>query len=121
MSGKQKRKKLIYGWGLQRIQGSGSIQYTQSAAKRISSFITICMYFKQAGIQQEIDEFVDSLIDNTETIPQIVQNAFIPVRNGLISLININARMNADEIKNPKELEKRLKQELVKRFKAIQE
>ena len=107
--------------GIAKNPGSGSIQYTQSAAKRISSFITICMYFKQAGIQQEIDEFVDSLIDNTETIPQIVQNSFIPVRNGLISLININARTNADEIKNPKELEKRLKQELVKRFKAMQE
>ncbi len=107
--------------GIAKNPGSGSIQYTQSAAKRISSFITICMYFKQVETRQVTGNFVDSLINDAETTPQIVQNAVIPVRKGLTSLININARMNADEIKNPKELEKRLKQEFVKRFKAIQE
>ena len=79
------------------------------------------MYFNQVGTQQGTDNFVDSLINDTKTTPQIVKNAVIPVRKGLISLININARMNAEEIKDPKELEKRLKQEFAKRFKAIQE
>ena len=107
--------------GIAKNPGSRSIQYTQSAAKRISSFITICLYFRQVGTQQDVSKFVDSLIDDTETTPQIVQNAITPVRKGLISLININARMNSNEIKDPRELVKQLKQEFAKRFRAIQE
>ena len=105
--------------GIANNPGSGSIQHSQAAANRISSFMTICMYFKQIDTQQEINEFVDSLIDEREGIPRIVQNAFKTIRNGLESLIR--AKANFDVTEEPKKLEKQVKQELVKRLKAIQE
>ena len=52
--------------GIANNPGSGSIQHSQAAANRISSFMTICMYFKQIDIQEKINEFVDSLIDERE-------------------------------------------------------
>ena len=105
--------------GIANNPGSGSIQHSQAAANRISSLMTICMYFKQIDTQQETNEFVDSLIDGRDGIPSIVQNAFKTIRNGLESLIR--AKANFDVIEEPKKLEKQVKQELIKRLKAIQE
>ena len=105
--------------GIANNPGSGSIQHSQAAANRISSLMTICMYFKQIDTQQEINEFVDSLIDERDGIPSIVQNAFKTIRNGLESLIR--AKANFDVTEEPKKLEKQVKQELIKRLKAIQE
>ena len=105
--------------GIANNPGSGSIQHSQAAANRISSFMTICMYFKQIDTQQKINEFVDGLIDEREGIPRIVQNAFKTIRNGLESLIR--AKANFDVTEEPEKLEKQVKQELVKRIRAIQE
>ena len=105
--------------GIANNPGSGSIQHSQAAANRISSFMTICMYFKQIDTLQKINEFVDGLIDEREGIPRIVQNAFKTIRNGLESLIK--AKANFDVTEEPEKLEKQVKQELVKRIKAIQE
>ena len=104
--------------GIANNPGSGSIQHSQAAANRISSFITICMYFKCTSAQQEINNFVDNLIEERDGVPRIVQNAFKGIRNGLESLIK--AKANPDEIEDPKRMEKRVKQECVKRLKAIQ-
>ena len=107
--------------GIANNLGAGSIQYTLTAARRISSFITICMYYNIVRDKQQIDAriFADSLIANSETTPPIVKNAFKLIREGLVSFIKQKANTNADEIEDDKELEKRLKQELVKRLKAI--
>ncbi len=104
--------------GIANNPGSGSIQHSQAAANRISSFITICMYFKHIGTPEEINNFVNDLIDEKEELPRIVQNAFRTIKNGLVSLIK--AKANADEIEDIKKLNKRIKQEIVKRLKAIQ-
>ena len=103
--------------GIANNPGSGSIQYTQAAANRISSFITICMCFKQTGPHQEARKFVDSLINNTDQTLLIPQDAFKNIRKELESLIR--AKMNADEIEDPKKLENQVKKEVVKRLKAI--
>ena len=105
--------------GIANNPGSGSIQHSQAAANRISSFMTICMYFKRIDTQQEINEFVNGLIDERDGIPRIVQNAFKTIRNGLESLIK--AKANFDITEEPKKLEKQVKQELVIRLKALQE
>lgn len=104
--------------GIANNPGSGSIQHSQAAANRISSFITICMYFKHIGMPEEINNFVDDLINEREEPPRIVQNAFKTIRNGLVSLIK--AKANTDEIEDLKKLNKRIKQEFVERLKAIQ-
>lgn len=104
--------------GIANNPGSGSIQHSQAAANRISSFITICMYFKHIGTPEEINNFVDDLINEREELPRIAQNAFKTIRNGLVSLIK--AKANTDEIEDLKKLNKRVKQEFVKRLKAIQ-
>ena len=102
--------------GIANNPGSGSIQYTQAAAKRISSFITICMCFMQVNPPQEARKFVDSLTNNDQTL-LIAQEAFKNIRNGLETLIR--ATMNADEIEDPKKLENQVKKEVIKRLKAI--
>lgn len=104
--------------GIANNPGSGSIQHSQAAANRISSFMTICMYFRQIDTQLEINEFVNALIDERDGIPRIVQNAFKTIRNGLESLIR--AKANFDVTEEPKKLEKQVKQELIIRLKAIQ-
>ena len=104
--------------GIANNPGSGSIQHSQAAANRISSFITICMYSKSVGTPEEINNFVDDLIKEKEELPRIVQNAFKTIRNGLVSLVK--AKANTDEIEDIKKLNKQVKQEFVKRLKAIQ-
>jgi len=105
--------------GIANNPGSGSIQHSEAAANRISSFITICMYFRHFGAQQVINNFVDNIIYERGEIPSIVQNAFKSMRSGLESLIK--ARTNADEIDDPEKLKERMKQELIKRLKSSQE
>ena len=103
--------------GIANNPGSGSIQYTQAAANRISSFITICMCFRQTDLHQEARKFVDSLINNKDQTLLIAQEAFKNIRKELESLIK--AKMNADEIEDPKKLENQVKKEVVKRLKVI--
>ena len=103
--------------GIANNPGSGSIQYTQAAANRISSFITLCMCFRQGNSHQEAKQFVDSLINNNDRSLLIAQEAFKNIRNGLETLIR--ATMNADEIEDPKKLENQVKKEVIKRLKAI--
>ena len=104
--------------GIAKNPGSGSIQYSQAAANRISSFITICIYFMHGNKQQDESQFVAGLVDDNPSLPTTARNAFKTVRNGLESLIKV--KMTADEI-DDQTLEKRVKQELAKRLKAIQE
>ena len=103
--------------GIAKNPGSGSIQYSQAAANRISSFITICIYFKHGDNQHDESKFAADLADDSPSLPKTAKNAFKTVRNGLGSLIKAKA---ADEI-DDQILEKMVKQELVKRLKAIQE
>ena len=102
--------------GIAKNPGSGSIQYSQAAANRISSFITICIYFKHDNKQQDESQFAAGLADDNPSLPRTARNAFKTVRNGLESLIKV--KMTADEI-DDQTLEKRVKQELIKRLKAI--
>ena len=104
--------------GIATNPGSGSIQYSQAAANRISSFITICIYFKHDNEQQDESQFAAGLADDNPSLPRAARNAFKTVRNGLESLIKV--KTTADEI-DDQTLEKRVKQELIKRLKAIRE
>ena len=111
------KKKADLWLGIANNPGSGSIQYSQASANRISSFITLCIYFKHGDTQQDEGKFAASLIDDSESLPKVARNAFKTVSNGLESLIK--AKMNAYEI-DDKQMTKEIKAELVKRFKAIQ-
>ena len=103
--------------GIAKNPGSGSIQYSQAAANRISAFITICISFKHGNKQQDESQFVADLADDSPSLPRAARNAFKTVRNGLESLVKM--KTTVDEI-DDQILEKRVKQELVKRLKAIQ-
>ena len=111
------KKKADLWLGIANNPGSGSIQYSQASANRISSFITLCIYFKHGDTQQDERKFAASLIDDSESLPKVARNAFKTISNGLESLIK--AKMNAYEI-DDKQMTKEIKAELVKRFKAIQ-
>ena len=111
------RKKADLWLGIAKNPGSGSIQYSQASANRISSFITLCIYFKHGDTQQDGSKFADSLIDNSESLPKIARSAFKTLRNGLESLIKV--QLNTDEI-DDKQVEREIKRELVKRLEAIQ-
>ena len=115
---KAKRVKADLWLGIAKNPGSESIQYSQAAANRISSFITICIYFRHGDKQQDENQFVDGLVNDSPSFPRAARNAFRAVRNGLESLIK--AKMTTDEIDDQR-MQKRVKQELVKRLKAIQE
>ena len=103
--------------GIANNPGSGSIQYTQAAANRISSFITICMCFREIDPHQEARKFVNSLIDNKDQTLLIAHEAFKNIRKELESLIK--AKMNDNEIEDPKKLENQVKKEMVKRLEAV--
>ena len=104
--------------GIANNPGSGSIQHTQAAANRISSFISICICFLETDPNQDAIEFVDSLNNNDERLLIIAQEAFKNIRKELESFIK--AKMDVDEIEDSKKLENQVKKELVKRLKAIQ-
>ena len=112
------KKKADLWLGIANNPGSGSIQYSQAATNRISSFITLCIYFKHGNTQQDESKFANSLIDDSESLPKLVRNAFKRIKNGFESLVK--AKMDTNEI-DGKPLEREIKRELVKRLKAIQE
>ena len=115
---KAEKRKADLWLGIANNPGSGSIQYTQTAANRISSFITICMHFMQVNLQQDAGEFVDSLINNNnDQTLLIAQDAYKNISKGLIPLIR--AKMNVNEIEDSKKLENLVKKEVVKRLKEI--
>ena len=94
---------------------SGTIQYSDTAVKRISSFMTICIWFNNLA-QPDERKFVSSLTgERGLELPPIVQNTYSTLKTGLTSLIK--ARMDTDEIEE-QVLEKKVKAELVKRLKA---
>lgn len=110
--------------GIAKNPVSGTIQYTQAAANRISAFITICIWFNRDATQPEdpnafatrLIEFGSAEYSGTK-LPNIVGRALTRVRrNGLDSLIK--ARID-DEL-DDKQMTKEVKAELVRRFKAIQ-
>ena len=73
--------------------------------------------FKHGNKQQDESQFVADLADDSPSLPRAARNAFKTVRNGLESLVKM--KTTVDEI-DDQILEKRVKQELVKRLKAIQ-
>ena len=110
--------------GIANTPVSGTIQYTQAAANRISAFITICIWFNRNSTQPEdARAFATQLIEfgsqksNDAELPSVVGNALTRVRKGLETLIK--ARID-DEL-DDKQMTKNVKAELVKRFKAIQD
>jgi DGQHR domain-containing protein len=104
--------------GLAKRPDNGTIQYSNAAANRISSFITISIWFNHASPSQDVDTFADSLMQDDSKLPNIVRTAFKGqgmVRSGLETLIG-----DSDELED-EELEKMVRAELLKRLKAIQE
>ena len=98
---------------------SGTVQYSRTAVNRISSFMTICIWFNYSSVQLDAGKFVSSLTKEADIeLPPIVQNAYTTLKTGLTSLIK--AKMDTDEI-DEDVLKKEVKAELVKRLKATQE
>ncbi len=102
--------------GIANNPGSGTIQYSQAAANRISSFITICIYFKHSDLTLNVDEFANSLMDDSDTLPALVKNAFSRVKAGLESLVK--AMTSSDEI-DEETLDRDVKSHLVKRLNPL--
>lgn len=97
---------------------SGTIQYSRTAVNRISSFITICIWFNYNPEQLDVRKFVGGLTKEPNMeLPPIVQNAYPSLKAGLTSLIK--TRMDTDEV-DEEVLKKKVKTELVKRLKASQ-
>ena len=108
--------------GIANTPVSGTIQYTQAAANRISGFITICIWFNRKSTQLEsASAFATRLMKSSDPnsdaqLPAVVETAFTRVRSGLETLIKSRTEDEVDE----KQMTKEIKAELVKRFKAIQ-
>ena len=103
--------------GIAKRSDNGTIQYSKAAVSRISSFITISIWFNHTSTPQDVNAFANSLIQDDSKLPNIVQNAFKRpgmVKSGLETLIS-----DSDELDDEK-LRRRVKAELVKRLKAIQ-
>lgn len=104
--------------GIAKNPVSETIQYSGAASNRISSFITICLWFNKNSGSQDADMFVTSLIENAGgELPRIVRNAFRMLKTGLESLIRTQTEDEIDD----KKLQRKVKVELVKRLKTIQE
>ena len=107
--------------GIGKRSDNGTIQYSKDAANRISSFITIAIWFNHTLTGKDADEFAINLIEENSGLPPIVGNAFkskAMVGDGLNSLVK--ASMDpADEL-DPEEIKQKVRAELVKRLKAIQ-
>ena len=104
--------------GIANNPASGTIQYSNAAVNRISSFMTTCIWFNYNPEQLDAGEFVNCLTEEADTeLPSIVQNAYSTLKGGLTSLIKFE--MEADEIDDG-ELQKKIKSALVKRLKATQ-
>lgn len=103
--------------GIANNPGSGTIQYTQAAANRISSFITISIYFRHYDSSLNENEFANSLMNGSDSIPPLVINAFDKVKSGLESLVG--AMSSSDETDDEKILNREVKSQLVKRLKAL--
>ena len=105
--------------GIANNPAAGTIQYSNAAVKRISSFITVCIWFNYNPAQLDAGKFVSSLTKKGDTeLPPIVQNTYPTLKGGLTSLIKFE--MDTDEIDDG-ELQKKIKSALVKRLKATQE
>lgn len=104
--------------GIANNPASGTIQYSRAAVNRISSLMTIGIWFNYNPAQLDARKFVSSLTKEADIeLPPIVQNTYPTLKTGLTSLIK--ARMDTDEI-DEQALEKKVKDELVKRLKATQ-
>ena len=105
--------------GIAKNPASGTIQYSDAAVKRISSFMTVCIWFNHNPTQLDVSKFVSGLTKEADVdLPPIVYNTYPTLKTGLTSLIK--ARVDTDEI-DGEELEKEVKKELVERLKATQE
>ena len=106
----------------QGVSGLNNYQYSKDAANRISSFITIAIWFNHALTGEDADEFAISLIEGNSGLPPIVNTAFkgkAMVGSGLESLVK--ASMDSVDEPDPEEIKQKIRVELVKRLKAIQE
>ena len=106
--------------GIAKRPDNGAIQYSKAAANRMSSFITIAIWFNYNRAHQDINAFANSLIQDDSRLPNIVRAAFKKqgmVRSGLEALIQ--ASTDLDDL-DDKKLRRRIKAELVKRLKATQ-
>ena len=105
--------------GIANNPASGTIQYSNAAVNRISSFLTTCIWFNYNPEQLDAEKFVNCFTKEADTeLPSIVQNAYSTLKGGLTSLIKFE--MDVDEIDDG-ELHKKIKSALVKRLKATQE
>ena len=111
--------KADYWRGIANNPGSGTIQYSTAAVNRISSLMTISIWFNYNSEQLDAEKFVNCLTKEADTeLPSIIQNAYSTLKGGLTSLIKFE--MDTDEI-DDEELQKKIKSALIKRLKATQE
>lgn len=107
--------------GIAKRSDNGTIQYSKAAANRISSFITISIWFNYDSTHQDINAFASSLIEDDVSLPNIVRTAFKKqgmVQSGLKSLVQTS--MDPDDLDDDKKVNRKIKAELVKRLKSIQ-
>lgn len=104
--------------GIAKNPVSGTIQFTKAAVNRISSFITICIWFNLEPEHSEAKPFVSLLTENVSSrLPKTVKSAFKShVAGGLKSVIT--AKLD-DDIEDER-LENMVKRELIKRLEASQ-
>ena len=108
--------------GIGKRSDNETIQYSKDAANRISSFITLAIWFNYDAANQNANTYADRLINDDNTLPNVVRSAFktkAMVKSGMESLIR--ASMDPVDELDEKQLNRKIKTELVKRFKAIQE
>lgn len=105
--------------GIANNPASGTIQYSNAAINRITSFITLSIWFNYNPENLDVQEFYSGMTKEKNIgIPSIVQNAYPTLKTGLTSLIKAN--MDDDDI-DEDVLKKKIKTEFVKRLKATQE
>lgn len=105
--------------GIAKNPVSGTIQYSKAAANRISAFMTLCFRLNLGEEQSDAKAFATRLMAGADKdLPKFIWEDFNRVKSGLESLIK--AQMNNDDEIDDKLLEKKVKEELVKRFRATQ-
>ena len=94
--------------GIAKRPDNGTIQYSKAAARRLSSFITISIWFNHDSTYQDANVFASSLIADESDLPNIVRTAFKRqgmVRSGLQTLVQLGT--DSDDLDDDKKLEKK--------------
>ena len=81
---KTKKGKADLWRGIAKNPASGTIQYSDAAVKRISSFMTVCIWFNYNPTQLDAPKFVSGLTKEADVeLPPIVHNTYPTLKTGL--------------------------------------